>query len=269
VRFADGRDGWIFGPQLLATHDGGSTWAPVTVPGAPTGARIVSLAAANGYAYLLVVPGAGAAGAGEVFRSGVGSDSWQPAGLTLPQADNGLMLLQGSAVWAVLITSQGQTTLEAQQSSGWQRQPVPCATPSIAWSAVTATDMAAVCGSGGAAGSETKAVYSSTDGGASFHRVGEAPPAGDIAGIALASPTTYVVSAASGASWLYASFDGGATWKTVFTDTGSGGMPWYDLGFTSASFGEVIEGDPGVRGMPGSRMLVTNDGGQSWAPVSF
>ncbi|HZU72930.1 MAG TPA: hypothetical protein VE990_09190 [Acidimicrobiales bacterium] len=269
VRFADPRDGWIFGPGLYSTHDGGSSWTSVTVPGAPSGARVVSLAAGNGYAYLLVVPAQGAAGAGEVFRTGVGSDNWAPAGLTVAGADNGLVLVQGSSVWAVVVTTQGQTVLEGQSGGGWRKQAVPCSTPTLAWWAQSSSELAAVCGSGGAAGQEVKEVYTSTDGGASFSRAGAAPPGGDVGGLALASPTTMVVSAASGASWLYASFDGGASWSTVFTDSGSGGMPWYDLGFTTASVGEVIEGDPGVRGLPSSRMLVTHDGGHTWAPQTF
>ncbi|MDQ2725808.1 MAG: YCF48-related protein, partial [Actinomycetota bacterium] len=31
VRFADDRNGWIFGPDLWSTHDGGTTWNRVTV----------------------------------------------------------------------------------------------------------------------------------------------------------------------------------------------------------------------------------------------
>ena len=37
VRFANSHDGWVFGPELWATHDGGRTWHEVSVYGARTG----------------------------------------------------------------------------------------------------------------------------------------------------------------------------------------------------------------------------------------
>src|SRR5579862_3068006 len=33
IRFLEERDGWAFGPQLYATHDGGRTWTPVDTNG--------------------------------------------------------------------------------------------------------------------------------------------------------------------------------------------------------------------------------------------
>ena len=38
VRFADSRNGFVFGPGLFATHDGGGTWHPVTLPDTSAGA---------------------------------------------------------------------------------------------------------------------------------------------------------------------------------------------------------------------------------------
>ena len=33
VRFADGFHGWVFGPALWSTTDGGTTWAKEASPG--------------------------------------------------------------------------------------------------------------------------------------------------------------------------------------------------------------------------------------------
>jgi hypothetical protein len=36
IRFADPEDGWVFGPRLYATHDGGRHWDAVPMPGQVT-----------------------------------------------------------------------------------------------------------------------------------------------------------------------------------------------------------------------------------------
>jgi len=94
--------------------------------------------------------------------------------------------------------------------------------------------------------------------------------AGDTLGAAMASPSVVVVAAASGASFLYGTFDAGRSWSTVYQDTAGGGAPWRDLGFTDASQGVVVEGlQPGTAGLPPNRLLMTRDGGHTWAPVTF
>jgi photosystem II stability/assembly factor-like uncharacterized protein len=79
-----------------------------------------------------------------------------------------------------------------------------------------------------------------------------------------------VVAAASGASYLDATFDAGRSWSEVLSDSQSGGLAWFDLGFTTATQGEVVEGQPRSAGAePPSRMLITRDGGHRWSPVAF
>jgi photosystem II stability/assembly factor-like uncharacterized protein len=84
----------------------------------------------------------------------------------------------------------------------------------------------------------------------------------------MASTSTIVIAAASGASYLYASFNSGRTWSTVDQDTDGGGLPWSDIGFTTPLQGVVIEGQVGITGTA-SRLFVTHDGGHSWSPASF
>jgi photosystem II stability/assembly factor-like uncharacterized protein len=92
--------------------------------------------------------------------------------------------------------------------------------------------------------------------------VGEAPRGGIIAGGAVASPTTWVIAATSGASFLYRTTDAGATWTTVFED-GSGGAPITDLGFTDATHGVAVLGtQPSV-------LLTTTDGGATWKKTAI
>ncbi len=80
-----------------------------------------------------------------------------------------------------------------------------------------------------------------------------------------------VVAAASGASWLYYSPDGGARWLVAF-EKGDGGAGFNDLGFTTtadgvAVYGPVYQNGNGY-GMPG-KLLLTSDGGASWTVAKF
>ncbi len=49
VRFLDDNNGWAFGPQLFATHNGGASWTAIHLPG-----RVVDLATVGGAAFAVV-----------------------------------------------------------------------------------------------------------------------------------------------------------------------------------------------------------------------
>ena len=271
VRFADALDGWVFGPDLWSTHDGGGHWTRLTLPAAPAASAVVSLETSGGRAYALTVPLHCCAPA-IVYGTAAASDAWtaEPGG-TVPDGEQGRVVAHGAGAWAVVTSSQGASTLLARTGGGWVHRALPCAAPTDALATWSDTDLVAVCGGQGAAGSQVKQLYLSHDGGSTFATGGRAPLSGDLEGIGAAAPSTVVVAAASGASFLHASFDGGSNWTTVFDDTSSGGLPWRDLGFTDAAQGVVVEGlaVQQVAGQPPSRLLLTRDGGHSWSPVVF
>jgi hypothetical protein len=95
-------------------------------------------------------------------------------------------------------------------------------------------------------------------------RVGNAPFAGDFEAVA-ASPATVAVTAASGGTFISASFDNGHTWVGTLA-FGDGGVGLSDLGFTTATQGVVIYGQ--INYPPGLQLLMTHDGGHSWIPVN-
>ena len=268
VRFADSLDGWIFGSDLWSTHDGGGHWARQTLPG---GYGVASLEVSGATAYALGVQGSGQPGGGpaDLFQSPVGADAWAPVpGAQLTGVHSGVLVASGTGVWAVAETAGGSAFL-AKSGSGWVGRTLPCAQPTLSVTASSALDLDAVCSGGGAAGSASKQLYESSDGGQSWHPGGAAPLGGDLEGIGAPSRSVAVIGAASGASWLYATFDGGSTWATVYQDTS--GRPWRDIGFTSATQGVAVEGAVifGQSGLPPNQMLVTVDGGHTWAATRF
>jgi photosystem II stability/assembly factor-like uncharacterized protein len=269
IRFADPADGWIGGHGVLtATHDGGSTWQALSSPGAGT---IESLEAGGGYAYALVISGNAANPApASVYRTPVASDSWSlMPGSTVSGAVSGSLVVQSGSAWEVVQPAGAKSVLRTLIGGQWVSRALPCQGPSgQALAASDTTHLAVVCANGAAAGQQPKLVYTSGDGGQTWAAAGSAPDGGDTLGVAMASKSTIVIAAASGASYLYASFNSGRTWSTVDQDADGGGLPWSDIGFTTALQGVVIEGQVGITGTA-SRLFVTRDGGHSWTPASF
>jgi photosystem II stability/assembly factor-like uncharacterized protein len=250
VRFANASDGWLFGPQVWATHDGGANWHQV----APLGGPVISLEAAGGRVWSLVGSAAGVSAT--VYAAPVATDDWQPVGSGAAAIG---ISLHGKVGYAA--TPDGAVI--ALGSAGIEERGVPCAAASVA--AVVAasdSDVAVVCAADAAAGSSTKTLLLSHNGGRTWSTGGAAPRGGQTSGLSAASTHTFVVAATSGASYLYRTADGGRTWKTVFTDDG-GGAPLTDLGFTDPTHGVA------VLGAPSPKLLVSSDAGATWRAQVF
>jgi hypothetical protein len=151
--------------------------------------------------------------------------------------------------------------------SGWNPFPDPCAmSAGYSLDAIVAPDVTSLyslCSGEGGAGSVMKEVVK-TQGGQSTV-VGKPPPGGDPNALAATSSGTLVVSAASGASELYRSTDGGISWSTLTFD--DGGIGFSDLGFTTSTQGVVIQGQPGPPTDYASQLLMTDDAGATWHAV--
>jgi photosystem II stability/assembly factor-like uncharacterized protein len=270
VRFADARDGWAFGPQLWATHDGGMSWHQLA-----TTMHAFDVEASAGLVYLL------AAGCStdscsapvKLLKAPVGSDAFAAVPGAAPVGTVGELALHAKAVWVFGgAQGAGASYLSSPDGVSWQRHSDPCpqgSNPSslAGVAPVTASTVYLLCASDPGAGSETKVVLLSTDGGATAHATAAAPDRGGLAnGIAAASASVAAVSAQSGASWIYRSGDAGHTWSSAF-EKGDGGLGIEDLGFTTSTQGVAVYGTPG-NGNP-SQLLMTRDAGATWAPVTF
>jgi hypothetical protein len=116
-------------------------------------------------------------------------------------------------------------------------------------------------------GFSVKEVFTSTSGGSTFHLAGEPPEPGQVYGLAMppGNPQVITLNAASGASYLYQSANGGKTWKVNrYSD---GGLGFNDLAYASATTGYVIHfmGSPVIAYSKG--LMKTTNAGETWKNV--
>jgi hypothetical protein len=299
VRFADPRDGWIYGalavsirqggvssvttrPLLWSTHDGGATWQRQYLTGLGSGDAIFDVEAARGTAYLMETNRSEGV---SVKSSPVAVDRWRLAGdvrLGSPAGggeQSGAFVLQGGSGWLVEGNDRG-TTGSARLAAGgrWVAWTPPCASVGHSFAipaASTSRHLVAVCVMGGFAyplspsaphGAKLGSswLYLSGDGGDTFVA---GPELGTqrqgFYGSVLASPSPAAIlvghAGENGGQDLLASFDGGVRWRVVYR----GEVTF--LGFTSPDQGVAISRPPHGP----ATMIMTFDGGRRWAPVSF
>ncbi len=264
IRFANPQVGFVFGNGLWETTDGGQRWTAVASPQG----SILDLEVIDSQVLALTASG-GSAQAGTLWRQPLSGGAWQAVTQvsgphTIATQGQVAAVLDGSSV---IVTGNGGLSIATHA--------LPCTTPAVGTptaAAVTSPDgLALLCAGGAAMGSVEKTVYVSSDLGATWAKAGTAPLGGDPIGISAANPDQLVVAAASGASELYYSGNGGASWTTAYY-VGDGGAGFNDLGFTTTSDGVVVHGpaisDPNSEGRPG-QLLLTSDGGAAWQVVSF
>ena len=266
IRFANPSDGFVFGNGLWETTDGGEHWSSAASPRG----SIESLEVIDGQLLAVVDPcGIGCAMQATLQRRPLAGGAWQ---VVATVAGTGVIATR-SRVAAVLDGDDVIVTANGGVST--VTRPGPCSTTGLNapdWMAVTGpTGLAMMCAGDGAAGIVEKIVFVSDDLGAHWTRTGSPARGGDPEGISAGSASQLVVAAASGASMLYYSGDGGARWSTAYYE-GDGGLGFNDLGFTTAADGVVVYGpaqsDDNAESRPGW-LLLTSNGGASWQPVSF
>lgn len=248
VRFADRRDGWVFGGDLFSTHDGGASWRRVPMPG-----PVRRLEATGGEVWAVTAIGGGY----QLYRSAVGEDVWHqvstPITLSPPGPDvalvpHGVALVDNNAGGAgSVFVSRGGAPFTATWS--------PCRAGARGNLAAGTGGLWLACSTDG-----QTVLARSTDEGGHFTAVPSPPVPGD--GRVLGVAGGDVVLRADGGT-LYRSTDAGRSWHPrPVPDVPSDGT-WASVGFTNGLDGFAVHAS-----VP-KGVWRTVDGGASWRPLSF
>lgn len=235
VRFASATDGWLFGPSLWSTTDGGKHWSRGSIRGA-----VISLAASDGVVFAVAEPANGGLNSARLYESQVGTTKWTRVPGVSPQ--NALTVF-GHSAWAGIAPDLWTST---DSGKHWTKLRFNCPSDAITATAVAAAstkNVAIACSNQSfpLPGSSVKKVFVSSNGGRTFHQVGgQLPEAGNVGSLAMppGQPRQITLTATSGASYLYRSADGGKTWQT--TTYFDGGLGFRDLAFVSATTGYFV-----------------------------
>lgn len=270
IRFLDGVNGWAFGPELWATHNGGSDWRAVDT----SGQRVTDLETAGTRAYALFASCSG--GPGNAFAAGctsftlmtspAGSDAWQPV-----SAETSNLSAGGTAASATIQLAGNEgyllgpdgTVYSGPLGGTWSKAgTAPCQPgapqsggfPSDALLAAAAPGRLALA----CAGSSGTPVYTSGDGGANW--TAGAPAAGTPASLAASPSGTLVLATTDG---VYSLASGASQWRQAAAASGSalpaGGFSY--VGMTSGADGAALPADTSLH-----EIWVTADAGQTWTP---
>jgi hypothetical protein len=279
IRFLNGADGWAFGPQLYATHDGGHAWTQVVTDGL----RVTDLETAGGRAFALFASctGSGPAFADDcvsytLYSSPASADDWTPVG----PATSGL---SGGAASMVLTETRGyllapDRMLYSGPVNGpvngrapWQpvaRIPCPVGQPladgqptGALLAAGNTANLVLACASSSAPGTQqAKQVFTSANGGVTWQNAGAAPGLGLATSVAATPDGTYVLATSRGIDVRPA---GSGAWQAATLNGPAPARGFGYVGMTTDTQGIALPANPAV-----GTVWFTFDGGQTWRPFA-
>ncbi len=267
IRFANSSDGWVFGTDLWATHDGGAHWHAVAKR-----RNLSDLETGGGSVYYVTrpcdqqaKPTSACTDDARVYAAATGSDTFRKlATVSMKSPDGGVR----SPVLTVHRTTWWLPSPTRLYRGHGRSAPTVLADPckkspydEIGLAAADAIHLDALCIGNGAAGSIGGQLRGSSDGGATWRNAGGLHLfRSDVSAVSDNGAGVLIVAAASGDSEIARTVDDGRHFSTVLT-VGGGGIEWYDAGFTTASQAFAV--------LRLSRMYLSHDAGASWHRVSF
>ena len=276
VVFANSRDGWLYGPGLYATHDGGAHWQRISLGGnivLSLGGGVTAMAASAGTAWAVVDPDPFHGLADELYRSPVGTNAWARVGtMTAAQA---VFAVSGRAAWFANSTETGSGEYVWATADGvhWNKYPFSC--PGAYYqpagiAPVSPSHVLFLCAFPQGMFQTEKEVLLSVNGGRTEHLIGPAPMGGDVSGFAVLPDRATMITIAvvtPGPDYLYRSANGGKTWTRVAVPDTGGGVSLSSLSYVSPTVGWMVIGGPFGGGE--SLLLRTTDAGATWYRVRF
>ena len=270
VVFASRRNGWLYGPGLWATHDGGGHWHRIVLGGnvVPSlGGGVVAMAAAAGNVYAVVSPDPFNGKPQELYRSPAGQDAWARVG-TMTGDPFASLAVSGKAAWFGTSTHLWATA----DGVRWHEYPFRCPGTGYGLSGIAAASRSHVvflCADAMGMFHTGKEVLRSVNGGRTERLAGRPSVVGDTTGgIAVPPHRSKVIAIAvitPGPDFLYRSASGGKAWTEITIPGTSGGVNLNSLSYSSRTTGWVVAGTPGAP----ARLLRTTDAGRTWHPVGF
>jgi photosystem II stability/assembly factor-like uncharacterized protein len=279
--FANSFDGFLFGPGLLATHDGGRSWVRQLLP------PVLTIQTGDGYAYALTQQGQ--TGPVALWRSAVGGSRWQRLplptgaaglsgvypGMKLSAEGDTLVLLQvGLANALVNPGPAGRLWVSEDGGMQWGARSVPCrsgaggaAVVSIAQGHTDAWLVDCYDNMQSSQEMDTQHhLYGTVNAGRTWVR--RPDPTKHNAPVLLAdngSGHAFLATEGGLGDTLVGTTDGGLSWGMLLQSGGSF-SGWADLGFVTASVGFVV----GPTHYAPGHLYRTQDGGRTWqvVPVS-
>jgi hypothetical protein len=281
VQFASPTVGYLYGPALLTTSDGGRTWH------AQPGLQVETLTIAGSQVYRVGYDHLGCPGPCQptLQRATIGSSAWQPliSQLASSDGDTAQIVSSGPTLLLAMFGNPAQGVFDpavvyrsADGGATWQQSTDPCSSRAAHGQSgddyltdvadAPAGFLAGLCSPPGGSGTF---VVTSSDGGQSWQTAGTLPGVQALALLAAASPTTLAVSTgATGGSGaftaqLLVTTDAGGRWTTAATETQQipqAGVPAW-LGFETPLTGTWIGGPHSI--------WTTRDGGLHWTRTQF
>ena len=276
VVFANSQDGWLYGPGLYATHDGGAHWQRISLGGniVPSlGGGVTAMAASAGTSWAVVDPDPFQGLADELYRSPVGTNAWARVGTMT--AAHAVFATSGRAAWFASSTETGSGEYVWATADGvhWSKYPFSCPGAYYHLAGIAATSPSHVlflCAFPQGMFQTEKEVLLSVNGGRTEHLIGPAPMGGDVSGFAVLPQRATMITIAvvtPGPDYLYRSANGGKTWTRVAVPGTGGGVSLSSLSYVSPTVGWMVIGGPFGGGE--SLLLRTADAGATWYQVRF
>jgi photosystem II stability/assembly factor-like uncharacterized protein len=270
VRFLNEKDGWVYGPALYATHDGGHAWTRITLP---EPGRVLDLSTVGSRAFAVI--GIGCTGPGSDFAAGCASFAM----LSVPASSNDWRLVRGAASAGQVIPGDLQLTrsdgyllahglLLAGPVAGGDWHLVSnadpstprCLVPSAAsgpWLIAPGSNaLFLVCPGLSANGSASGplSLYLSHDRGLTWQQRGAVQASGRATSLAVSPAGTLVLATTHG---IYVSA-GARNWKLANLAGAASPGGFSFVGMTTSTNGVAVPTGPG------RAIYTTTDGGKSW-----